>query len=292
MNTISIFKVPLRLASISFLAAVLSLTALPAFAGPFTINTYASKNLYGTHSDSSSGSPAEISSVWDPTVDPGPGYAYAKASRTGLEVVSDAQGAPITQGMSASADAWSNYTLWDLGANAAAANGSTYTLSFNFHLFGNLTVPAVSLSTANISYSAVVYSNGYQATGTGYSKVYGPIAPFPSEGYVFTGDTSLDGTFDKSFSLVHNSSATGLFTLGLISGASGAGYSGASLVLDSVTLLGGTVPVGGLGIRIDQTGQIIQVTAVPEPETYAMLLAGLGIIGSMARRKKRAQNFV
>lgn len=32
----------------------------------------------------------------------------------------------------------------------------------------------------------------------------------------------------------------------------------------------------------------ITVTAVPEPETYAMLLAGLGILGAVARRKKQA----
>jgi hypothetical protein len=30
------------------------------------------------------------------------------------------------------------------------------------------------------------------------------------------------------------------------------------------------------------------IAAVPEPETYAMLLAGLGLLGSMARRKKSA----
>lgn len=30
--------------------------------------------------------------------------------------------------------------------------------------------------------------------------------------------------------------------------------------------------------------------AVPEPETYAMLLAGLAIVGSAARRRKRAEN--
>ena len=30
----------------------------------------------------------------------------------------------------------------------------------------------------------------------------------------------------------------------------------------------------------------ISVTAVPEPETYAMLLAGLGLMGSIARRRK------
>jgi len=31
------------------------------------------------------------------------------------------------------------------------------------------------------------------------------------------------------------------------------------------------------------------VTAVPEPETYAMLLAGLGLVGFMARRRKAKQ---
>jgi len=30
------------------------------------------------------------------------------------------------------------------------------------------------------------------------------------------------------------------------------------------------------------------VTPVPEPETYAMLLAGLGVMGAIARRRSRA----
>jgi hypothetical protein len=34
-------------------------------------------------------------------------------------------------------------------------------------------------------------------------------------------------------------------------------------------------------------GQLIEVTAVPEPETYAMLLAGLGFLAFMARRRMR-----
>ncbi|MTV40968.1 PEPxxWA-CTERM sorting domain-containing protein [Duganella radicis] len=33
----------------------------------------------------------------------------------------------------------------------------------------------------------------------------------------------------------------------------------------------------------------INVTAVPEPETYAMLLAGLGLVGVAARRRKQAR---
>ncbi|WP_430962560.1 FxDxF family PEP-CTERM protein [Rhodoferax potami] len=32
----------------------------------------------------------------------------------------------------------------------------------------------------------------------------------------------------------------------------------------------------------------VSVTAVPEPETYALLLAGLGLMGALARRRRRA----
>jgi len=32
----------------------------------------------------------------------------------------------------------------------------------------------------------------------------------------------------------------------------------------------------------------VSVAAVPEPETYALMLAGLGLLGFMARRKKAA----
>lgn len=34
-------------------------------------------------------------------------------------------------------------------------------------------------------------------------------------------------------------------------------------------------------------GQLIQVAAIPEPQTYAMLLAGLGLLGLAVRRRRR-----
>ncbi len=46
---------------------------------------------------------------------------------------------------------------------------------------------------------------------------------------------------------------------------------------------------GGQGFA-DESWKIAgaSVTAVPEPETYAMLLAGLGVMGAIARRRKQA----
>ena len=41
--------------------------------------------------------------------------------------------------------------------------------------------------------------------------------------------------------------------------------------------------------KSDNSGSVMaNVTAVPEPETYALLLAGLGVIGAVARRRKSA----
>jgi len=40
--------------------------------------------------------------------------------------------------------------------------------------------------------------------------------------------------------------------------------------------------------EVSNTTTVYQLTAaVPEPETYAMLLAGLGLVGFMARRKSQ-----
>jgi hypothetical protein len=44
---------------------------------------------------------------------------------------------------------------------------------------------------------------------------------------------------------------------------------------------GGTGPFGGIG------GVTTMVASVPEPETYAMMIAGLGLLGVAARRRKQ-----
>ena len=41
---------------------------------------------------------------------------------------------------------------------------------------------------------------------------------------------------------------------------------------------------------INNNGQVIALGLIPEPETYALMLAGLGLIGFIARGKKAASS--
>jgi hypothetical protein len=43
----------------------------------------------------------------------------------------------------------------------------------------------------------------------------------------------------------------------------------------------------GIQLGITSAGGYNPVAAIPEPETYAMLLAGLGLLGFMAKRRKQ-----
>ena len=54
-----------------------------------------------------------------------------------------------------------------------------------------------------------------------------------------------------------------------------------------LTLIGET-SIDGLAARYKFDGVYTDVTAVPEPETHAMLLAGLGLMGLIGRRRKQA----
>lgn len=45
--------------------------------------------------------------------------------------------------------------------------------------------------------------------------------------------------------------------------------------------------VAGINDMFDSTNLSVSVVTVPEPEAYAMLLAGLGIVGAISRRRKQ-----
>jgi hypothetical protein len=103
--------------------------------------------------------------------------------------------------------------------------------------------------------------------------------------------SSINNGKDVDFSSISLSSSGGpTFAFTQNSGDPNEHWSLGSVVLSAgvqymLTLTGTQAGNGGLG---NYSGQM-SVTAVPEPETYALMLAGLGVIGFIARRRRPQQ---
>jgi hypothetical protein len=127
-----------------------------------------------------------------------------------------------------------------------------------------------------------------------------------------TGTTSSN--FDAIISSISRSADTGLDISGLslyrVGGGTGTGGTlGDTLVSSGTSLHSGEMDVWTLssdnlasgdyyvlvsGNMVSDTsasfGGAVMLAPVPEPETYGMMLAGLGVLGFLARRRKQAAN--
>ncbi|MFT7724488.1 MAG: FxDxF family PEP-CTERM protein [Roseateles sp.] len=125
---------------------------------------------------------------------------------------------------------------------------------------------------------AGVFTNTYQFTLTGdYAVSAGALnfSVFAPYGLISGFSASLNGQ-----SLLGNSSSTNV--------APGVTFTSQSLA-GLMNLSAGTYTLtvsGDAGAGATFTGYV-QAVPVPEPETYAMLAAGLGVIGFVASRRRR-----
>ncbi|WP_020182789.1 PEP-CTERM sorting domain-containing protein [Methylotenera sp. 1P/1] len=127
-----------------------------------------------------------------------------------------------------------------------------------------------------------------------------------------TGTEEEDPAFGQEINYTAGAFTNGkTSTIDFLNGEDGYnGFSVAALLANGVNNQNASLPDAYTWIRIRSTGQgiaqnanswwglptannnggrldVLAVTAVPEPETYAMFLAGLGLMGAVARRRKQ-----
>jgi hypothetical protein len=165
--------------------------------------------------------------------------------------------------------------------------------SVQVELFSNLgtTVKVENTSTSSAASIKSTANSVLTFTLSDVSQTLNASAAHTFAASVYDGDSLYGGTSGETFSFASPFSSSATYTsaanLALFSGAgtAHAGLTGtSSSTIDGIS--GNTrslvLPSYSGYAKVTYT----YATAVPEPETYAMLLAGLGLVGAIARRRK------
>ena len=169
------------------------------------------------------------------------------------------------------------------------------------------------------AYTGAAFTNGFQTVNAGSAALVGWTVSGTSvdiiEGaYGAVTGYSIDmlgspgpGAISQSFATVTGQGYTLSFDLSVNNGSSNNNALYVDLTGSSQVAFAGSTPFTTQTLNFVATGTLttlmftsgasgysgavidnVSVSAVPEPETYAMLLAGLGLMGVIARRRKQA----
>lgn len=155
------------------------------------------------------------------------------------------------------------FTIASIGASHAQnVDLSTFTVSGN---------GSTSSSFASISGTSTLTGTVSGVTSFDWKFQAGDYLPFNDFSYFIT--TATGTTTLSNVAAVGNYGNSGWNTYTFASAYSGVLTFGVANVLDNA---------------LNSTLSIQNVAAVPEPETYALMLAGFGVVGAMVRRRKQA----
>jgi hypothetical protein len=164
------------------------------------------------------------------------------------------------------------------------ASGTANALSFNFsfsNVWGTVdgtVIGRIELDIETSSYATAVFVTGYPVDLGSYAESFDVLSWIGSGGIVG----------ENSFTVVNGAVTDGNFQLWDPSGNKNQLYINSTfgdgtnfLVLEPGRYVGNSNGMGEDGVTF--------AAAVPEPETSAMMLAGLGLLGVVARRRKQKE---
>lgn len=165
-------------------------------------------------------------------------------------------------------------------ANVSGATGGALLPGFSIYEGKASTVPRDPGQTS-ADYDTSLASLAYRATLPGGSAAYSGVWNALGNWKV-GGDGDTPGDFSKLSSFAYKGSAA---ATGAATSATGSFLLGPG----TYSIFVGGNDFGNYGGALKYGFNVnLSVAAVPEPETYAMLLVGLGLMGTIARRRSRA----
>lgn len=153
--------------------------------------------------------------------------------------------------------------------------------------------PGGALISVNPGNSSQTTSSNFGSFGVTISHcvAFPPIPPFSFTGGVFDfsfAGGSLSGSYSGDVTPTASPVVVNNVTNYLVTGGTGkfAGASGAFTAIGTLEL------ASGLNINTQALSGTINAPAVPEPATWAMLIAGFGMVGGAARRRRYSRAFL